>query len=150
MINKRRKARELALQAHYAQEMTGDAVEHVAEDMILGTDNDEHVKSFARTLLLKSVQNKQDIDKYIIEKAHNWEFDRIAVLDKIIMRIAISEFIYFEDIPPKVSIDEAIEIAKKYSTEKSGPFINGVLDGILINLKQKGIIKKSGRGLTDH
>ena len=65
------------------------------------------------------------------------------------MRMAICEFLYFDDIPPKVSIDEAIEVSKKYSTEKSGHFINGILDGILAHLKKEHLLKKSGRGLNE-
>ena len=149
MINKRRKARELALQAHYAQEMSGSSISSIVDTLIAENDCDPSVKKFATELLTKSVKNKKEIDKFIVEKAINWEFERIAVLDKIVMRIAICEFLYFADIPPKVSIDEAIEISKKFSTEKSGPFINGVLDGVLLNLKSKGLIKKSGRGLSE-
>ena len=65
------------------------------------------------------------------------------------MKIAICEFLHFEDIPPKVSIDEAIEIAKKYSTEGSGQFINGILDSVLIELRSQNFLKKSGRGLSE-
>lgn len=149
MVNKRRQARELALRAHYAYVMSGSPAEQIVQDMIAHSDVDEKVKKFATELFEKSITHKEQIDGYIIERAYNWEFERIAVLDKIIMRIAISEFLFFEDIPPKVSIDEAIEIAKKYSTEKSGPFINGVLDGVYLQLKKNGLIKKSGRGLKD-
>ena len=67
----------------------------------------------------------------VIEKRlKNWELQRIAVIDKVILRLALAEILYFSDIPPEVSINEAIELAKKYSTEKSSKFINGILDAI--------------------
>lgn len=147
---RRRKARELALQALYAQEMTGNSIEAVIEDLILLHGVEDKVKNFAVQLFKKGAEEKESADKRIMKQAYNWDFDRIAILDKLIMRMAICEFLYFEDIPPKVSIDEAIEIAKKYSTEKSSQFINGILDGILLDLNKQKLLKKSGRGLSDH
>ena len=79
----------------------------------------------------------------------NWEFNRLAVVDRVILRICICELLYFEDIPPKVSINEAIEIASRYSTEQSDKFVNGVLDSVLEDLKSTGKMKKSGRGLLE-
>jgi len=148
-MNSRRKGRELALRALYAYEMTGNSVEEIIRDMIHSHDADKKVKLFTEGLVKASVKNKDEVDKYITDKAQNWEFRRIAILDKLIMRMAICELLFFEDIPPKVSIDEAIEIAKKYSTENSGKFINGILDSILIDLKKQNILKKSGRGLHE-
>ncbi len=143
----RRKARELALGALYAHEMSGNSIEAISEDMINPCDDDEKVKEFARILLKSSIQNKKEFDELISKKTHNWDFERIAVIDKLILRMAICEFLFFEDIPPKVSIDEAIEVAKQYSTERSGQFINGILDSILLDLNKQSIIKKKGRGL---
>jgi N utilization substance protein B len=79
----------------------------------------------------------------------HWEFSRLAIIDKIILRMSICELLYFEDIPPKVTMNEAIEIARAYSTDKSDKFVNGVLDSILEDLKKEGRIRKSGRGLVD-
>ena len=137
------------MRALYAHEMSGNPVEDIVADMILKCDEEEHVKRFAQDLLRRAVENKERCDELIMAKAHNWDFERIAVIDKLIMRLAICEFLYFDDIPSKVSIDEAIEIAKKYSTEKSGQFINGILDAILIDLKQQNLIHKTGRGLQE-
>lgn len=149
-MQRRRKGRELALQALYAQEMTGNSVEAVIEDLILLHEVEDKVKDFAIQLFKKTVEEKQSADKRIMKQAFNWDFERIAILDKLIMRMALCEFLYFEDIPPKVSIDEAIEIAKKYSTEKSSQFINGILDAILLDLHKQKLLKKSGRGLNDN
>jgi N utilization substance protein B len=73
--------------------------------------------------------------------------DRIALIDKLLLQIGITELMYFPEIPPKVSINEVIEIAKDYSTSNSGKFINGILDAILSELKESGNLNKSGRGL---
>jgi N utilization substance protein B len=91
--------------------------------------------------------HKTEIDEDIIKHLKNWDFNRLAVIDRVIMRMAIIELLYFEDIPPEVSINEAIELAKKYSTEKSDKFINGLLDAVFRRLKDENRIKKSGRGL---
>ncbi len=146
-ISSRRTARELALRALYAHQMSGNKVESIVAEIIAAVDEQEMVKTFAKALFRSCVEQRAEIEKLITAQAHNWDFDRIAILDRLIMRMAICEFLYFEDIPPKVSIDEAIEISKKYSTEKSGTFINGILDGILLHLKTDGLLKKTGRGL---
>ena len=148
-VSERRRARELALQACYAIEMSANRPEFTLEDVILSRDESKPILEFAKELFLRTVEHGKELDGLIKEKAVNWEFSRIAVLDKLILRVAICEFLYFHDIPPKVSIDEAIEIAKKYSTEKSGRFVNGILDAILISLREAGRLQKSGRGLSD-
>ncbi len=137
----------MALRALYAFEMSGTPIERIVDEIVLQADEDEPSKEFATRLLNKCTENQSEVEQLIIKQAHNWDFARIAILDKLIMRICISEFLYFEDIPPKVSIDEAIEVSKKYSTEKSSVFINGILDGILAHLQKNGLLKKSGRGL---
>jgi N utilization substance protein B len=92
--------------------------------------------------------HKQQIDNDIIKHLKNWDFGRLAVIDRVILRMAIIELLYFEDIPPEVSINEAIELAKKYSTEKSDKFINGLLDAVFKKLREEKRITKSGRGLV--
>jgi|DewCreStandDraft_4_1066084.scaffolds.fasta_scaffold00401_25 N utilization substance protein B len=109
---------------------------------------DEEI-DFTVKLIEKVEENKDYIDNLIVRFAQNWELDRIAIIDRAIIQIAVTEFIAFEEIPTKVSINEAIDIAKQYSTEKSGIFINGILDSILDMLKSEGKIIKSGRGLID-
>lgn len=148
-VSERRRARELALQACYAFELSANRPEFTLEDVILSRDENKPILEFAQELFLRTVEHGKEFDALIREKAVNWEFSRIAVLDKLILRVAICEFLYFDDIPPKVSIDEAIEIAKKFSTEKSGRFVNGILDAILISLREAGRLRKSGRGLSD-
>ncbi len=107
------------------------------------------VHSFAEELFKRTIASTKLFDDLIKQKAVNWEFNRIAIMDKLILRLAICEFLDFDDIPPKVSIDEAIEIAKKFSTEKSGRFVNGILDAVLADFKLTGKLRKQGRGLSE-
>ena len=144
----RRIARELALRALYAHELSGNPIDDIVADMVDSSKEDSRVKEFAGVLFVKAAHNKKKLDEYIVTRTKNWDFERIAIIDKLIMRLAICEFLHFEDIPPKVSIDEAIEIAKKYSTENSGQFINGILDGVLQDIKNASLLKKKGRGLN--
>ena len=145
----RRKARELALCSLYAHELSENPLEQIREEIIESGHYNSMIQSFAYELLKKTTEHMQELDEFIKAKTLNWDFDRIAVLDKLILRLAICEFLYFPDIPPKVSIDEAIEIAKKYSTEKSGKFINGILDSVLSDLKKSNRLHKQGRGLIE-
>ena len=149
MIRSRRSAREIVLKALYAIELAGTNPAQVLADPLLVKENAGALFEFSKALLMTTVNNRVEFDKYIREKAHNWDFDRLAIIDKLVLRMALCEFLYFDDIPPKVSIDEAIEITRKYSTEKSDKFVNGILDGILNDLRQNGKINKKGRGLLE-
>ena len=149
MIRSRRSAREIVLKALYAIEMAGSSPNQVLADPLLVKENAGALFEFSKALLTMTVKNRVEFDTYIRKKAHNWDFDRLAIIDKLVLRMALCEFLYFDDIPPKVSIDEAIEITRKYSTEKSDKFVNGILDGILNDLRQNGKINKKGRGLLE-
>ena len=143
----RRRARELALRTLYAAELSENPISEVIENLFHSQNNKNHIITFCTQLIKKTYQHCDEFDTVIKNKALNWDFTRIAIMDLIILRIAMCEFLHFEDIPPKVSIDEAIEISKKYSTEKSGKFINGILDSVLSDWKAEHKIKKTGRGL---
>ncbi|MBD3288042.1 transcription antitermination factor NusB [candidate division KSB1 bacterium] len=145
-MSTRRKAREFALRALYAHEMSKNSIDYIIKDL-LTDDECLDIKDFCADLVRLTVKHTVEFDKMIKQKALNWDFERIAILDRIILRIAMCEFLYFGDIPPKVSIDEAIEIAKIYSTEKSGKFVNGILDSVLSDWQKQKKINKSGRGL---
>lgn len=106
-------------------------------------------KLFTENLFLKAIRLQDECERLITSKIKNWELDRIALMDRLILRLGIVELLEFEDIPTRVSINEAIELAKNFSTAKSGKFVNGVLDAILIDLKAAGRINKKGRGLID-
>ena len=104
-------------------------------------------KEFALHLLRKSIANREEYIGYIKANTKNWDLDRIAFMDILIMQMAIAEFIGFSSIPTKVTLNEYLEISKLYSTSKSNVFINGVLDKVAIQLKESKKIRKSGRGL---
>ena len=109
----------------------------------------EDEKKFAFTLLAKTIQQNEELIQYIEPKLKNWEMDRIAVLDLVLLKLAICELKYFPTIPVKVSINEYIDISKLYSTPKSKDFVNGVLDKVKNEMIDKGEIKKFGRGLVE-
>ncbi len=104
---------------------------------------------FVRILFRKATMNGDKYLKLIDKHTTNWEVDRIALMDILVMQMAISEIIEFPDIPVKVTLNEYIEIAKYYCTSKSGTFVNGILDNIVKEIKETGMFFKSGRGLID-
>lgn len=145
----RRIVREKCLQVLYAYQLGGDSLTNLTQTMIVEIKN-QNDKNFAEQLINLVVANQEELEEKIKVRVSNWELDRIAVLDKILIKMAMSEILYFQDIPPKVSINEVIDIAKEYSTANSGKFINGILDSFLSDLKQEGKLNKTGRGLIDH
>jgi transcription antitermination protein NusB len=147
-VFKRRIVREKVLQILYAYEMNNENLMALTQS-ILGDVEDEHDKKYGEDLVNRVLINKIDLDSKIQQRVSNWEMGRIALIDKILLRMAICEILHFPDIPPKVSINEAIEIAKEFSTAGSGKFINGILDAILSEEKTAGRLNKTGRGLVD-
>lgn len=147
-MSNRREARERVMQALYAHELAGGDVRHFINTILNPnlSEDAENLK-FATSLFLRTLDYRDEADAIITKHTENWDLSRIALIDRILLHMAICELLTFEDIPPKVSINEAIEVAKRYSTPRSGQFINGILDAILINLQQEGRLKKSGRGL---
>ena len=113
------------------------------------TPNWSEDEEFISELFKSTIRYSEEYQKLIAEKTKNWEADRIALMDTILMRMAISELINFPSIPVKVTINEYIELSKTFSTLKSNTFINGILDKILADLNKQGRIRKSGRGLKD-
>ncbi|MDE3057869.1 MAG: transcription antitermination factor NusB [Bacteroidota bacterium] len=148
-MSKRRIVRERVMQAYYAYELSGNPLPEIMTNLFEDVQAGNAEYDFAKKLLLTTIEHQSDIDAAIKSKATHWEFHRIALIDKLLLRLGICELKYFPDIPPKVTINEAIEIAKRFSTEKSGQFINGILDSILNDLKHEGALEKSGRGLLE-
>ena len=107
----------------------------------------KELTQFGIDLFSKVVNEKQTIDGLFLPKIKNWEADRLAIVDMVLIKMAIAEFLFFPSIPVKVSINEYLDIAKEYSTPKSKDFINGILDSILQDLKQQNKLEKAGRGL---
>ena len=127
----RRKARELALQMLYQHDVSGnppDAIIATFEDLQKAKPN---TRDFAIRVLRGTLQNMEKIDEMIQQQADNWRLSRMALVDRNIIRMSVYEFLHEQDTPKLVIIDEAIEIAKKFGTQKSSQFINGILDGIL-------------------
>ena len=127
----RRKARELALQMLYQHDLSGNTPEAIVttfEDLQKSKPN---TREFATRIFQGTVDNLSEIDDMIAQQADNWRLSRMAVVDRNIIRMSIYEFLHEDSTPKLVVIDEAIEIAKKYGTDKSSQFINGILDGIL-------------------
>ncbi|MBN1521558.1 MAG: transcription antitermination factor NusB [Candidatus Aureabacteria bacterium] len=129
MEGKRRKAREIVLRLLYSIEINPKAPQEALEDycLVQGVDS---VDPFTADHFKGIIKEKDKIDGYIKAYAQNWKIERIALIDKNIMRIAIYEMLTMPDIPRVVSINEAVDIAKKYSTKDSGKFVNGILDKI--------------------
>ena len=130
MSHRRRRVREKVLQALYAYELSGESTDHVIANIVADLRKNAESFAFDQSFFLKVVESKDELDRLIKKQVAHWEFNRLAVIDKIVLRMGICELLYFDDIPPKVSINEAIEIAREYSTEKSDKFVNGVLDAV--------------------
>jgi N utilization substance protein B len=130
-MSNRRRAREYVLKALYAFEQGGQTSDDIRKTIIERSGLDEKGIAFAALLYNKTVENIKAIDKYINQLATNWKLERIAIVDKNIIRMAICEVEHMPDIPIKVAINEAIELAKKYSTLESASFVNGILDKVL-------------------
>lgn len=119
---------------------------HVADISYNWEDDSEYViELFKRTVL-----EDEYLESLLRGKLQNWDIERVAMTDKILLKVALAELIYFPSIPTKVTINEFIEVSKTFSTPKSKKFVNGILDGLSTDLVDKGIIKKSGRGLIDN
>jgi N utilization substance protein B len=107
-------------------------------------------KEFAETLYKETLQADEQYEKLIADSTQNWDVERVALIDKIILKMALCEMHLFRNIPVKVTINEYIEISKLYSTPKSKQFVNGILDKLAQDLTASGAIRKSGRGLLDN
>lgn len=110
----------------------------------------EERKIFLQTLYRKSIVEAKQLEEILIPKLKNWEIERISETDQILLKMALVEMLNYPSIPVKVTINEVIEIAKDYSTPKSGQFVNGILDSLSKELKESGKIRKSGRGMLDN
>ena len=126
----RRIAREAVLQALYASEITGEDSDKILKDILNRRSYESNLIKYITDLFESAINNKEWCEDQIKSRLNNWEFDRVALLDRLLLIVAISEIYFVEDVPPKVSISEAIEIAKIYCNEDSSSFVNGVLDNV--------------------
>lgn len=126
-----------------AQGMSGLTLEKLTEDW-------EADEQFLNELFTNAIQNDSYYEQLLSDQLKNWEIERVAILDLIIMKLAVCEMLTFPGIPVKVTINEYIDMAKAYSTPKSGTFVNGILDNLSAKLTADGALRKSGRGLIDN
>jgi len=134
-MRKRTRARELALQVLYQVDLREDALNELLAVLWERADAsdepiDDSIKDFTNELVNGTLEKLDNIDNLLTTYAENWQLDRMAVIDRNIMRLAAYELLYMVDIPIKVSINEAVELAKKYGDVESGKFVNGILDKI--------------------
>ncbi len=129
----------LALQAMYAYDLRqGDDIFVLFDDIAAANSANTETDGYARSLVAKAREHGTKIDSILQEHAANWNIKRMSAVDRNVLRLAITELLYMEDIPFKVVIDEAVEIAKKYGTNDSGKFVNGIIDAIYKKSIKKG------------
>ena len=129
-MRKRTRAREYALQLLYQADVTRSASGEALEEFWLHHDVPLEVREFAGALVAGTLAHREEIDQIIARHANNWQIGRMAVVDRNILRMGAFELLYAEDVPPKVSLNEAVELAKRFGDEESSKFVNGILDTI--------------------
>lgn len=134
-MDRRTRARELTMQALYQLDMQGPDAFEFLDRFLTEADEDAFVRNLASDWIKGTWENLEQCDEPIIASTIKWQFARLSPVDKSILRLAVYQLKFCPDIPPKVVINEAIELAKKFSTDKSPAFVNGVLDAILKKLK---------------
>lgn len=129
-MRKRTKAREAGLKVLYQLDITSEDIETILEDYWEDNQVLPEIKEFASNVARGVAGQICELDKIITKYADNWTIKRMAVIDRNVLRLAVYELMFMDDIPPKVSINEAIDLAKKYSDADSGKFVNGILDKV--------------------
>jgi len=132
VIRRRTQSRECALQMLYQYEINPEPLADLFMRFWPGQEEKfpQDIRDFTEMLVRGVIEHQQEIDQIISRYADNWELHRMAIIDRNIMRFAAYELLYLSDVPPKVSINEAVNLAKKFSQEESGKFVNGILDKI--------------------
>ncbi|HLR50005.1 MAG TPA: transcription antitermination factor NusB [Candidatus Sphingobacterium stercoripullorum] len=136
------------LKAMIAKTFKNFSSENPSENRLVEiTPNWEEDRNFVIQLLQQTIRYEHEYQNLISENSKNWDSDRLALMDTLIMRMALVEFEHFSEIPIKVTLNEYIDLAKQYSTHKSGVFVNGILNKILVDFREQGRVNKHGRGL---
>jgi transcription antitermination protein NusB len=130
-MGSRRRARELALQMLFQNDLAGTEPDELFHEFQEWHNAPEATREYAKRLVLGAIQHRGELDSLIVRQADHWRIERMPAVDRNILRVALYEIRYETEIPPPVVIDEALEIAKRFSTPKSSQFINGILDGVL-------------------
>jgi N utilization substance protein B len=126
----RRQAREVAFRAVYQADVTGEDLKRCLDEIMEETPPSDDVRSFAATLVAELELHREEVDAIVSRTALNWPLRRMAATDRSVLRLAVVELLHHAETPTRVALDEAIEIAKKYGSETSGAFVNGILDRI--------------------
>ena len=137
-MSSRRKARELALQLLFQTDLTGSAPQEILEMFWKVNETDSENRKYSEFLFLKAFENQAEIDELIGRHAQHWRLERMAVVDRNVLRLSVGEFLYGET-PQVVVIDQAIEIARKFSTDESTQFVNGILDSIKKEIEEGAV-----------
>jgi len=132
-MRRRTRAREIAIQFLYQLDVRGEEIAESLDSFVAGETSDGETRQFATRLIRGTRQMLTDADGTLRRVARNWDLKRMAAIDRNVLRMAIFELAECPDIPPKVTINEAIELGKKYSTANSGAFVNGILDRVRID-----------------
>ena len=133
-MGKRRSARELALKFLYQTEFNEGAIQEQLDQFWMRLSIQDETRSFMKALVESTFLHLAEIDEILKKYSEHWALDRMTVIDRNILRFGVCELLYFSSVPPKVAINEAVEVAKKYGNEESPDFINGVLDRIYKDL----------------
>ena len=130
-MRKKTAGRVLAVQALYQLDLRGNAFQEVIDEFLEDSAKDEEIRALAAELVHGCVEKRDELDARIAGVAEHWDIARMAIVDRCILRVGTYELLHRPDVPPKVAIDEAIRLAKKFSTAASGAFVNGLLDRIM-------------------
>ena len=136
-MGRRRQAREYALQMLFQIDLAGETPTAVGPEFWRGQKVSSESKEFADRLVAGVRDQRLELDRWIVGSARNWRVERMATVDRNVLRLAVFEMLHDDDTPPAVVIDEAVEVAKKFGSADSGGFINGILDAIRRRLEQR-------------
>ena len=136
-MHQRRKAREVTLQVLYTLDVLKIDIQEAVDRFWANFDAPEEARKFSTFLIEGAWNNREQIDSLISGSSENWSMSRMSRVDKSILRMAVYELLFCEDIPPKVTLNEAIDLGKVYGSENSGAFINGILDALYGKLRKK-------------
>lgn len=138
-MGKRRRAREIVLQALYEAEFSERSTHDIIEEQIGRRAPSDETAQYARALFVKTMEKKADLDGVIQSLLENWDPSRVSLVDRNILRFALAEVLYFPDVPARVIIDEAIEVAHRFSSEEAGRFVNGLVDRFVKEFRKDGV-----------
>lgn len=129
-MTQRRLARESAVEVLYRLDLVEDESEAVIQEICVRKNPSEEAESYLRRIVQTVEQHRDEIDRVLKRNLKRWRLERVTFIDRAILRMGCAELLFFADVPPKVVINEAVEIAKKFGDDNAGKFVNGVLDGV--------------------